>query len=118
MWLSSSEHPAWGRPRRVRLERLLHGPDDRRQYALLCDDPDIQTDSRGDSSTTRFVVTPRFERQLTDPTLGHPLHVHVWMADETRVRGNRFEPMKPNADAWCTLYVDLEEALDKQAAPW
>lgn len=119
MWLSSSEHPSWGRPRRVRFRRLLHGPDTRRQYALLYVDPDSETDGQDTPSTTRIVVTPRFERELTDPGLGRPLHVHVWLiADEAQLDGDQFQPIRPNADAWCTLYAHRQEALDQQVAPW
>lgn len=114
MWLSSSEHPSWGPPRQVRFRRLLHGPDTLRQYALLDVESDSRADEQGTSSTTRVVVTPRFERELTEPELGRPLHVHVWLiADEAQLEGDRFQPMRPNADAWCTLHADRQEALDK-----
>lgn len=119
MWLSSSEHPSWGRPRRVVFQRLLHGPADRREYALLTIDSDSAAGTHDEPCASGLVVTARFDRLFDHPEPGHPVHVHVWLlTGGTRVQGDRFEPMTTNADAWCTLYAFPEEAQEKRARPW
>lgn len=102
-----------------RFQRLLYGPADRREYALLTIDPDNAAGAHDDPCAPGLVVTDRFGYAVRSPGTRPPRALHVWLlTDGTRVHGDRFQPMTTNADAWCTLYASLEEAQEKRARPW
>lgn len=110
LWLSSSEHYFWNRPRRVELVRLLDAPATPNRYAVLHvgeDQPD---------GPMRLVAAGRFDPPWTEPPPGATVHLSVWRLDDdaeiaASVDGV-YEPPRRNPDAWCDLVATEDEARD------
>ncbi len=120
MWLSSTEHPFWGKPRCVHPRDFVLGPAHNRQYLWLSVElsgrPSKDWGWDGDGAPPDIVVTSRFDTHFPAPRKDAPVHVHLWaLHDRECLQRGRFEPRTPAADAWCELYSTQEEAEANRA---
>lgn len=116
MWLSSAESVSWESPRLVLPRSFLAGPMAERQYLWLSYQP-VETGLDEPLAPQDVVVTPRFTFHFEAPRVGHPVHVHLWVAQGSEeLASGRFQPQTPQGDAWCTLYSTREEAAGEPAS--
>ena len=109
LWMSSSEHYFWNRPRRVDVVRLLDGRDAPRRYALLHVDDD-QPDG-----PMHLVAMDRDHPTWTEPEEGRTVYLSVWTVAEGDVGATpdaSWEPPPGNPTAWCDLVATEAEARD------
>lgn len=119
LWMASTDGLYWGRPRRVRAQALLTGPDPKRQYLLLAVEAPAEEPDPDRPTPRHVVVTPRHQHEIAVPRPGSPLRLHLWVVDPAAdiARGD-FRAPRPQSDSWVELWLRYEEAERYGAKPW